>query len=810
MSAATAWSDGVPQKLAIHHDVVRLDENGAPIYPKETKAKKKKVIEVNETQISQSPFILVCTTCSNTFAVAAKLDSPSGPKIKKKKKRRSTAEPTMTIHTRAATDDIYDIFNAPLKSTEQRMGVSDDEHGYESDDYTSVADSTVTTTYIATSEAEDDEDADERVDETFDVKSVNSEWSEFSMHRDIPGADGDVIEGDEAEVSDLIDIREGSVEPNPARNDDQDEDDADMEAPRTRTMFVPIPPEDYVPTRRPYRDPVEAANNRLPFMTPITERTETSLNMTADLSRYGKTPSRRPNAEMLHEDAEEDEEEGKDGEGDGDDDLEPLSSPLREVVESESPKGRVALPLLPKARSSPAPKPFAPKAPATRGPIIKEAQCNPVDDSVRAEILANIHPPLSSYDGFFDHRGQKCGRAAEIRKFAKAAGKGSRSSTDRTGNLGSPVMLEFPGVKSQYTIRKELGAGAFAPVYLVENSCPDIALSDEDGSDENGAVARMGRGAFASTHNHRHEREALKMEDPPTPWEFYMMRLAHTRLGPQHRATASLSPALEMHLYQDEGFLFLPFYPHGTLLDVVNLFRAEASGVMDEQLAMFFSIELLRTVEALHSKQILHGDIKADNCLLRLDNLNNNTNSPEHHLTSQWRPDGSGGWAARGITLIDFGRAIDMRAFVPDVQFVADWKTSAQDCAEMREGRPWTWQIDYHGLAGTLHVLLFGKYIETARCDAGGLGTSGAGGRRYKIRESLKRYWQTEIWAECFDLLLNPAAHALDEEGGRMPVLKGMRAVREKMESWLEGNCERGVGLRGLMAKVETWAKGRK
>jgi checkpoint serine/threonine-protein kinase len=58
--------------------------------------------------------------------------------------------------------------------------------------------------------------------------------------------------------------------------------------------------------------------------------------------------------------------------------------------------------------------------------------------------------------------------------------------------------------------------------------------------------------------------------------------------------------------------------------------------------------------------------------------------------------------------------------------------------------------------------------------------------------------------------LLNPAAHALDEEGGRMPVLKGMRAVREKMESWLEGNCERGVGLRGLMAKVETWAKGRK
>jgi checkpoint serine/threonine-protein kinase len=259
-----------------------------------------------------------------------------------------------------------------------------------------------------------------------------------------------------------------------------------------------------------------------------------------------------------------------------------------------------------------------------------------------------------------------------------------------------------------------------------------------------------------------------------------------------------------MHLYQDESFLFLPFFPHGTLLDVVNLFRAEPSGVMDEQLAMFFSIELLRTVEALHAKQLLHGDIKADNCLLRLDG----TGSPE--LAPKWSANGRGGWMARGITLIDFGRAIDMRAFVPEVQFIADWKTTAQDCAEMREGRPWTWQIDYHGLAGTIHCLLFGKYIETVRCDAGGLGTAGVGGRRYKIRESLKRYWQTEIWAECFDVLLNPGQFAPQEEGQRMPVLGSMKTVREKMEVWLEANCERGVGLRGMMGKVEAWARGRK
>ncbi|KAL3961609.1 hypothetical protein ACCO45_003132 [Purpureocillium lilacinum] len=206
-----------------------------------------------------------------------------------------------------------------------------------------------------------------------------------------------------------------------------------------------------------------------------------------------------------------------------------------------------------------------------------------------------------------------------------------------------------------------------------------------------------------------------------------------------------------MHLYRDEAFLFLPYHPDGTLLDVVNLFRAEPSGVMEEQLVMFFTIELLRTVESLHAKGVLHGDLKPDNCLLRLDSA-----STDHTLATH------GGWSSRGIVLIDFGRSIDMKAFVPD--------------------------IDYHGLAGTVHCLLFGKYIETARCDQGGLGKTG---RKYRIRESLKRYWQTDLWGDCFDVLLNPGSHLEAEEAGKMPVLRSMRAVRERMEAWLEANCER-------------------
>lgn len=769
-------SNGMADKLVVRQDGPVYDENGAVMQPppRESRAgKKKKVMEVNETQISKCYATPIRRGIHpNTVPVKAKLDSPSGPKLRKKQ----TSEPTMTLHTKAATDDIYDIFNAPLKPAGHEEE-SADEDDYETDgDYTTDAESTGTTRHI-----------DNADDEASDAKSV-SEWSEFSTRKHIPDIGANDNEDDEGEDHTHVSRLNEDGEPEedfdhadpvtpPEGADVETPDDDEASPPRTRTIFVPVPPEDYDPPTRPYRDPAEAANNRLPFMTPITERTEVSLDVIADDDSRLKTPCRRDDGSPAMREPL---------------DLEPLSSPLRDAEFDEPPIPKIPESLKPRIAAPPfkaSTKPLAPK-----GPIIKEQQCNPVDEIIRLEILNKVQPPLTSYAGFHDHQEEKYEHGGEIRKFAKALTKASRSSADRTTPVPEHVVIDLPGTRSVYTVRRELGAGAFAPVYLVENSAPNEQENDEN------AVAAMGKGAFAV--NHRGELEALKMEAPPSAWEFHMMRVAHTRLGPQHRASASLSYAHEMHLYRDEAFLFLPYHPDGTLLDVVNLFRAEPSGVMEEQLVMFFTIELLRTVESLHAKGVLHGDLKPDNCLLRLDSA-----STDHTLATQWKADGSGGWSSRGIVLIDFGRSIDMKAFVPDVEFIADWKTSSQDCAEMREGRPWTWQIDYHGLAGTVHCLLFGKYIETARCDQGGLGKTG---RKYRIRESLKRYWQTDLWGDCFDVLLNPGSHLEAEEAGKMPVLRSMRAVRERMEAWLEANCERGVGLRSLVGRLEANARSRK
>ncbi|KAI1828021.1 Mad3/BUB1 homology region 1-domain-containing protein [Xylaria intraflava] len=766
-SPVDVLSGAVEQKLIIHRDTVELDENGTvKDHAKPSKGRKKKVMEVNETQV-----------------IKANLDSPSGPKIKKK--RFTSSEPTMTIHTRAATDDIYELFNAPLRSS--NADESDQDEYMTDGDYTSDAESTGTTRQVGTSEAGDDDDiADDR--------SV-SEWSEFTARKHVPKIDGEAKQGlddeGENEMSTIIDAHDEAQQSGHENNDDFPPTPEDS-PPRTRTRFIPIPPEDYEPPTQPYRDPAEVANNRLPFMTPIAERTETSVGIYTDAKSnyYAKSPSRLDTLDTTAEEDEEEEEEDNEA-------FEPFSSPLREVANDILSPVKIPQPQL-----------LKPKVPTVsvipKGPIIKEAQCNPVDKAIRDEILAKIHPPLSSYSGFYDHRNERSDRGAEIRRFARMVGKSGKGNNEKTGPVSSPVVLEFPDLMCEYTLKRELGAGAFAPVYLVENSAP------EDGEDD---VVEMGKGAFATRQ--RASLEALKMEQPPTAWEFYMMRLAADRLGPQHRASASVSAANELHLYQDECFLLLPFHPHPTLLSVVNYFREQPSGIMDETFAMFLTIELLRTMEALHAKQILHGDLKVDNCLLRLDDSpsslslsQSQTQPPAQALSSQWRADGSGGWSTRGVVLIDFGRGIDMRAFEKDVQFIADWKTSKEDCAEVREGRPWTWQLDYHGLAGILHCLLFGKYIETVRADQGGLGT--AAGRKYKIREVLKRYWQTDIWAECFDILLNPGSHVDAEAEARMPINRSLKGIREHMEAWLEANCEKGIGLRGVMSRVEGWARSKK
>lgn len=798
----TSKPQTVPLKGGIENDLILNDENQPPSQAELEKAKiaKKARREERANRTRKIKVMEVREIRAETQTIQTNLDSPTGRKIKRKK--NGGAEATLTLHTKEAMDEIYDIFNQPLKTPGEEPADSEmGEDSSDDDDYNSAGESTGTgriscgtsefgddttaadfTLKTTIDDDEEEEAGDDTEADDTDAKSVSA-WSEFTESKHVPKEHRRSESDEESELfeDDSFELVEPANHPEEHSNDLVTPTSPHAPPGTLPTRFVPVSLDDYDVPTRPYRDPVQAANNRLPFMTPIVEKTESSIGIATARTQKeylsAKTPSRSKGSSAILED-----------------DGEPWSSPFQNVIgQSIDGSGKAAKLALREAKKSQIlqKKEIEAKTPKLNGPIIKDAQCNPVDEAIRESILGQIQPPLDTYDGYSADTEMSYGKGSEIRKFTKAALKMSKNSNDKTTtNLALPPTLKFAATDRTYKVKRELGKGAFAPVYLVEGT-----TAEEDEDDEK--PVQMGKGEFGLK---RQALEAVKMEDPPSAWEFYIMRQAKRRLGVS-RAADSVIHAYEMHMFKDECYLIEEFRDQGTLLDLVNIARAD-NGVMDEQLAMFFTIELFRTVESLHSKGLIHGDLKADNILVRFDALQR-----DDHWDSQYQHDGRNGWASKGVALIDFGRGIDMKVFKPDVQFIADWNTTEADCAEMRELRPWTYQVDYHGLAGIVHNLLFGKYISTT-AERGA--TLGAGATKtYRIRESLKRYWQTDIWNEVLDLLLNPLMHLEPEEGRKLPVLKGMKAVRETMEAYLEGNCEKGVGLKALVRRMEEAVKRR-
>lgn len=99
----------------------------------------------------------------------------------------------------------------------------------------------------------------------------------------------------------------------------------------------------------------------------------------------------------------------------------------------------------------------------------------------------------------------------------------------------------------------------------------------------------------------------------------------------------------------------------------------------------------------------------------------------------------------RSLQLIDFGVAIDMKLFDADQTFNYIHKDKYFKCIEMREERPWTYQVDLYGLASVIHVLLFGKYMDVEK-NASGI---------WMHKTPVPRYFNRPLWENIFRSLLN-------------------------------------------------------
>ncbi|XP_045916864.1 mitotic checkpoint serine/threonine-protein kinase BUB1 isoform X2 [Micropterus dolomieu] len=266
----------------------------------------------------------------------------------------------------------------------------------------------------------------------------------------------------------------------------------------------------------------------------------------------------------------------------------------------------------------------------------------------------------------------------------------------------------------------------------------------------------LGEGAFATVYQatdpKSSEKVVLKVQKPANPWEFYINTQLDARLKPDVRHL--YSSIRSAHLFHNGSVLLGELHNHGTLLNAVNIYKTLSDKVMPQPLVMYFTVCILHMVEQLHSVHIIHADIKPDNFLLGARFLDNKCFEPEN--------------TGHGLVLIDLGQSIDMELFPEGTAFTAKCLTSGFQCTEMLSGKPWNYQTDYFGIAGTVYCMLFGTYMQVTN-EGGAWRTNGV----------FRRNPHSDLWQEFFHTLLNVP------DGGSLPSLRSLRC---KLTSVLQQN----------------------
>jgi checkpoint serine/threonine-protein kinase len=366
---------------------------------------------------------------------------------------------------------------------------------------------------------------------------------------------------------------------------------------------------------------------------------------------------------------------------------------------------------------------------ANHGPISSadalSNPCVPIDEDVISTLLAKIQPPLSSLPHFSDMRHTTSNRLASLNSHTKVKARRSSAAAPRP-SVSADDRVSITLGSREFEVADKIGEGGFGAVFLAVDVRlkEQIEDADSDDEDEDDEVDRS--------------LVAIKVEKPGAVWEAVILDRILSRVD----QPMSIIRPRELIAFADESYLVLDFAPQGTLLDAVN--KASSMGIapataggpsaLDELVAIFFAIELLRVIESLHRSQFIHGDMKIDNCLVRLDAIPS-ADGGNSGWSNQYSAQGENGWRHKGMKLIDFGRGIDLSLFPAGEKqkFKADWKVDERDCVEMRGGREWSYETDYFGLASICYCMLFGKYISTE------VTTSTEGGKWHKIDTPLKR-----------------------------------------------------------------------
>ncbi|KAI8011109.1 Mitotic checkpoint serine/threonine-protein kinase BUB1 [Camellia lanceoleosa] len=359
-----------------------------------------------------------------------------------------------------------------------------------------------------------------------------------------------------------------------------------------------------------------------------------------------------------------------------------------------------------------------------------ESCINPWSISVVKDLLQKMHSQISKYYGY--HQSTKaCPEKVALSSLQKSARN---------------KVIEIGGKK--YQIKGCAGQGGFAQVFK------------------------------AYVDRNPDEVVALKIQKPAFSWEFYMYRQLDERIPEKERS--SFGFAHRLHLYSDYSIIVCDYLGHGTLQDAINS-NVVIGGSMEEVLCIYYTTEMISMLETLHSADIIHGDFKPDNLLIRY---------ARDDLTEDGFYDRTGPWLDQGLCLVDWGRGIDLSLFPDEIKFYGDSRTSGFRCVEMQEKKPWTFQVDIYGLCVIVHMMLHNSYMEVEKK------ASPDGGYIYKPKSYFKRYWQVQLWNNLFTKLLN-----INPNDDYKTLLKGLR---ESFQDYMSSNPQLIKKLKQSLVKQRT------
>ena len=388
------------------------------------------------------------------------------------------------------------------------------------------------------------------------------------------------------------------------------------------------------------------------------------------------------------------------------------------------------------------------------------------DERAKQEALA-LSQMVEDGVSFHDHRGMDP-NLKSLRNCGVEPTMSVDFASTNTFNLSDLLLLG----DSQMYVHHKIASGAYGEVFKVEvvDEEEEERREEKEGGDYTVVTQKL-------QVNPDHFR-ALKWIKSNSVWEYSIFDKVKKRSveegGDREKLFQFLVLEMEsFHLYRSSSFLVMPVVICGTLNDVINKYNndvMESKRVVPEELAVVYSYYVMKAVGVLHECGVIHSDVKPDNFMVAMGRVEEVKRLPA------WEGQLEGGWGKFSLKLIDFGQSIDTRMYnspssasssssSPSTPlapvFVGDHHRSGFRSVGAVSGRGWCYDADLYGVAGIIHLLLFGKYMETEKGENGEVCTS-----------KFARYQQH--WKEVFDLLVGFEERGGEEGYRRGEVTKGV------------------------------------